>query len=266
MTEELQYRRDGHVATFTLNRPDRRNAFSERMIAEWVAAIEEARRDDAIRVVVVTGAGSAFCAGGDLGELYHGWRSADPITRKNYLWQGIHRVPFALADLDKPVIGAINGAATGAGLDMALMCDIRLASEKAVLAESYVLIGLAPGDGGAFFLPRLVGLAKACELLFTGEPISAAEAERIGLVNRLVPHDELMKETYAMAEKIASRPPTAVRLTKRLVYQGLESNLKTALDTASSFVSHLMSLDETGTAMAAMLERLAAGRQKGKQA
>lgn len=265
MTEELQYRRDGHVATFTLNRPERRNAFSDRMIAGWVAAIEAARRDDQVRVVVVTGAGQAFCAGGDLAEIYHGWRSADPVTRKNYLWRGIQRVPFALANLDKPVIAAINGTAIGAGLDMALMCDMRLASEKAVLAESYVQVGFVPGDGGAFFLPRLVGLAKACELLFTGEPISTAEAERIGLVNRVVAHDELMRETYALAEKIAARPPTAVQLTKRLVYQGLESNLKTALDTASSFLSHVLALEETGAAMAAMLERLAAGRQKGKQ-
>src|SRR5215208_5520206 len=148
MAEDLLYKREGHVGTFTLNRPEQRNAFSEAMIAEWVAAIDEARRDDQVRVVVVTGNGSAFCAGGDLAEIYNQWRIEDPITRKNHLWRAIQRVPLGLADLDKPVIAAVNGAAIGAGCDMALMCDIRLASDRAIFAETYVLVGLVPGDGG----------------------------------------------------------------------------------------------------------------------
>ncbi|MDE3074051.1 MAG: enoyl-CoA hydratase/isomerase family protein [Chloroflexota bacterium] len=255
MEADFLFTREGPIATFTLNRPQRRNAFSDEMMAQWAAAIVEAQRDDRVRAVVVTGAGSAFCGGGDLEEILR-WRSEDPITRKAHLWQSILRVPLSLKDLDKPIIAAVNGPAIGAGCDMALMCDIRIASEKAVFAESYVLVGLVPGDGGAFFLPRLVGLAKACELLFTGETISAVEAERIGLVNRVVPHEELLPKAYAMAERIASMPAVSVRLTKRLIYQGLQSDVKTALDMSSSFIAHVIPLEETVQAMERMLERL----------
>ncbi len=254
--DDFLYTRRGHVATFTLNRPAQRNAFTEQMISAWIAAIDEARRDDHVRVVVVTGAGSAFCAGGDLEEIYRTWRGADPITRKHHLWRSIQRVPLGLAEFDKPVIAAVNGPAIGAGCDMALMCDIRLASDRAVFAESYLAVGLVPGDGGAYFLPRLVGLGKACELLFTGRAVSASEAEHIGLVNQVVPHEELTDRAYALAERVASLPPTALQLTKRLIYQGLETNLRTALDLASSFMSHVLPLEETGEAMRAALERL----------
>src|SRR5690349_17722441 len=129
MEPAVIYTREGHVATLTLNRPERRNAFSDEMLKEWVEGLEEARRDDQVRAVVLTGAGSAFCGGGDLEEIYSTWRAADPMTQKGFLWNVIQRVPFTLAELDKPVIAAVNGAAIGAGCDMALMCDIRIASE-----------------------------------------------------------------------------------------------------------------------------------------
>lgn len=251
---ELLYERQGHIATLTLNRPEQRNAFTDTMITEWAEALHEARRDDRVRVVVVTGAGQAFCAGGDLNSIMK-WQDADPITRKNHLWKGVYRVPFALEELDKPVIAAVNGAAVGAGCDMALMCDMRIASDKAVFAETYLLVGLVPGDGGAYYLPRLVGIAKACEMLFTGERITAEEALRIGLVNRVVPHDELMPRTYELAEKIAKLPPVTVQLTKRLLYQGLEGNLRTSLDLASSFMAHILPSPEAREAVRATLER-----------
>jgi enoyl-CoA hydratase/carnithine racemase len=254
--DDFLHTTQGHVATFTLNRPAQRNAFTDPMIAAWIAAIDEVRRDDRVRVVVVTGSGSAFCAGGDLEDISTTWRSADPIARKHRLWRSIQRIPLTLAELDKPVIAAVNGPAIGAGCDMALMCDIRLASDRAVFAESYLVVGLVPGDGGAYFLPRLVGLGKACELLFTGQTVSASEAERIGLVNHVVPHAELMEHAYAMAEQVAALPPAATQLTKRLIYQGLETNLRTALDLASSFMAHVLPLEETGEAMRVALERL----------
>jgi enoyl-CoA hydratase/carnithine racemase len=261
-TQDLVVSKDDGVWTLTLNRPAQRNAFSRPMLDAWESTLREARDDETARVLVLTGAGSAFCAGGNLSEIQEEWRNGDAIEQKNQLWRGVLRVPMALAELDKPVIAAINGAASGAGLDMALMCDIRLASDRAKLAESYINVGLVPGDGGAFFLPRLVGLGRACELLFTGDPITAQEAERIGLVNRVVPHDELLTEAQALARRIAAKPTQAMRMTKRLIYAGLESSLKTALDMSSSFFSHVLALDETDAAITAALERISKPRDQ----
>jgi enoyl-CoA hydratase/carnithine racemase len=259
-TEDLLVSKDDGVWTLTLNRPAQRNAFSRPMLDAWERTLREARDDETARVLVLTGAGSAFCAGGDLSEIQEKWRRGDSIEQKNQLWRGVLRVPMALAELDKPVIAAINGAASGAGLDMALMCDIRLASDSARLAESYINVGLVPGDGGAYFLPRLVGLGRACELLFTGDPITAQEAERIGLINRVVPQEELLSEAQALARRIAAKPTQALRMTKRLIYSGLESSLKTSLDMSSSFFSHVLELDETSSAITTALERISKPR------
>ncbi len=187
-----------HVATITLNRPESLNAFSVPMIRAWIAALEECRDRDDVRVIVVTGAGRAFCAGGDVrameqrrGFLAQGEAELDtystPLAVKDSLWKLIQRIPLTLESIDKPVIAAINGDAVGAGLDMALMCDLRLAAEGARLSEGYVRVGIVPGDGAAYFLPRLVGPAKALELLLTGDRVTAREAERIGLINKVVP-------------------------------------------------------------------------------
>src|SRR5208283_400566 len=140
----------------------------------WQESLERARVDDSVRVVLLTGNGDTFCSGGDIRDMAEGkLRSWD---MKRFLWEGVHRIVLAMEDLDKPVIAAVNGAAMGAGLDMALMCDMRLASDRARLGESYILMGLVPGDGGAFFLPRLVGVAKAMELLLTADVLQAEEA------------------------------------------------------------------------------------------
>lgn len=251
---DLLYGKEGLVATITLNRPERRNAFSTEMLDLWVDAIEAAGADPGVKVVVLTGAGSAFCAGGDLGEILT-WGDADPLARKDFLGKQIHRIPRAMAGLEKPAIAAMNGAAMGAGLDMALMCDIRLAAESAKMGETYLLGGLVPGDGGAFLLPRIVGLARTCELLFTGEVLTAAQAERIGLVNRVVPDAELLGAAHALAERIAARSAAALRLTKRLIYQGLDSTLETALEMASSYMAHVLPLPETREALQGLLNR-----------
>ncbi len=238
----ILYQTEGNIASLTINRPEAKNAFSPEMLTLWRQFIEEAKADDNARVIIVTGKGDTFCSGGDIREMAEGRiRSWD---MKKFLWEGAHRIIFALEDLDKPIIAAINGAAMGAGLDMAIMCDLRVCSDRAKLSESYILMGLAPGDGGAYFLPRLIGVGKALELLLTGDVLSPQEALGIGLVNRVVPHDRLMEETMILAEKIASKPPLAIRMMKRAVYQAQTSTLRSHLDYISSQLALLSETED----------------------
>jgi enoyl-CoA hydratase/carnithine racemase len=247
------YQLEGHIGTITLNRPEVKNAFSPEMITHWRQFLEEARADDRVRVIILTGKGDTFCSGGDIREMASGkLRSWD---MKKFLWEGVHRIVLTLEDLDKPVIAAINGAAMGAGLDMALMCDLRVCSDRARLGESYILLGLVPGDGGAYFLPRLVGIAKALELFFTGDILSPQEALNIGLVNRVVPHDRLLEETMVLAEKISSKPPVAMRMMKRAVYQSQASTLRDHLDFISSHLALLSETQDHQEAAKAFLEK-----------
>ncbi len=247
------YNAQREVATITLNRPEARNAFSPGMITLWREFLEKAKADDAVRAIIITGKGDTFCSGGDIREMAEG--KLKSWNMKNYLWEGVHRIVLTMEDLDKPVIAAINGAAMGAGLDMALMCDLRVCSDKAKLAESYVMMGLVPGDGGAYFLPRVVGLPKALELLLTGDVLGADEALRIGLVNTVVPHERLVEEATVLAGKIASRPPLAIRMMKRAVYQGLASSLRAHLDYVSSQLALLSETEDHQEAVRSFLEK-----------
>jgi enoyl-CoA hydratase/carnithine racemase len=233
MTEHLRFEIADRIATITLDRPERMNAFTFEMIDAWAAALVECRRNDAVRVVIVTGAGTAFCSGGDIVAMEERLKSS-PAQRKSELFNRIQRIPLALEDLDKPVLVAVNGVATGAGMDLALMGDIRYAAASARFAETYVKVGLVPGAGGAHFLPRLVGVAKALELFWTADFIDATEAERIGLVNKVLPDGELMPYVRAVAMKIAHAPALSVRFIKRAVQQGLRNDLRTNLDLISS--------------------------------
>jgi enoyl-CoA hydratase/carnithine racemase len=233
MSDNLRFEIADRIATITLDRPERKNAFTFEMIDAWTAALVECRRNDAVRVVIVTGAGDAFCSGGDIVEMKDRLKNP-PAQRKNELFNRIQRIPLALEDLDKPVLVAVNGAATGAGMDMALMGDIRYAAESARFAETYVKVGLVPGAGGAHFLPRLVGTAKALELFWTADFIDAAEAARIGLVSKVLPDAELMPYVRAVAAKIAEAPALSVRFIKRAVQQGMRNDLRTSLDLISS--------------------------------
>lgn len=247
------YRKEGHIAIITLNRPEVKNAFSPEMITLWRQFLEEARTDNAVRVIIVTGNGDTFCSGGDVRDMADGKLMSWEMKR--FLWEGVYRLVLTMEDLDKPVIAAINGAAMGAGLDMALMCDLRVCSDRARLAESYIMMGLVPGDGGAYFLPRLVGISKAMGLLLTGEVIGAKEALEMGLVNRVVSHERLMEETMTLAEKIADRPPLAVCMMKRAVYQGQGSTLRSHLDYISSQIALLSETEDHWEAARAFLEK-----------
>ncbi len=247
------YEVKGHIAVITLNRPEAKNAFSPEMIRLWREYLEKAKQDDAIRAIIVTGNGDTFCSGGDIRDMAEG--KLKSWDMKRFLWDGVHRIVLTLEDLDKPVIAAINGAAMGAGMDMAIMCDLRVCSEKAKLAESYIMMGLVPGDGGAYFLPRVAGLPKALELLLTGDVINAEEALRLGIVNKVVSHDRLMSETMKLAEKIAARPPLAIRMTKRAVYQGLTNTLRSHLDYISSQISLLSETKDHQEAARSFLEK-----------
>ena len=252
-TPHMLYAKDGNTAVLTINRPDARNAFSPDMIKLWREYLEEAKKDDGVNVIVVTGAGDIFCSGGDIRDMAEGkLRSWD---MKRFLWDGVHRIILTLEDLDKPVIAAINGAAMGAGMDMAIMCDMRVCSDTAKLGESYILMGLCPGDGGAWFLPRLVGASKALELFLTADVLDASQALSLGIVNRVVSHEKLMDETMKLALRIAGMPPLAVRMMKRAVYQGTTSTLRAHLDYISSQLSLLSETDDHLEAAKAFLEK-----------
>jgi enoyl-CoA hydratase/carnithine racemase len=230
--QESIYAVESRVATITLNRPETLNAFTEVMVEEWADALCQAQRDENVRVVVVTGAGRGFCSGGN-GKGFAqtaAQEAASVQAQRNHMRHGIHQVPRAVAQLDKPYIAAINGPAAGAGMDMASMTDIRIASDKARFVMSYVNMGLVTGDGGAYFLPRIVGLSKAYELMWSGETIDAQEALRIGYVNHVVPHEQFPQFVKAYAGKFASKPPVPVQLIKRAVRKGLSTDLDNTLD------------------------------------
>jgi 2-(1,2-epoxy-1,2-dihydrophenyl)acetyl-CoA isomerase len=225
------------------------NAFTDVMLREWASALEDARLDRDVRVVVVTGAGRGFCAGADLrggiGIAAEGdGGPQSPADRRNWLRDGVHYVPRAVQLLDKPYIAAVNGAAVGAGMDMASMADIRIASDAAKFAMSYVKVGLVPGDGGCYFLPRIVGLPKALELIWTGDFVDAEEALRIGYVSKVVPADSLMEATREFALRLAQGPAVAMQLAKRLVYRGLDASWHEAFEQAGGAMAIAQSTED----------------------
>ncbi len=223
--KEIIYTVKDMVGTITLNRPERMNALTGTTYREIEQAIREADEDNNVRSVIITGAGRGFCSGDDIKQL-PGAPAPEQIEERKMPSKG-KPTPLAeaLLNFDKPLIAAVNGAAVGWGMDLALMCDIRIASENAKFGEVYVLRGLVADIAGWLLLPQIVGLSKAYELLLSGDIIDAHEAERIGLVSKTVPHDDLMPEAEAMASKLARLPPVAVRMTKEAVRKGLDYNL-----------------------------------------
>ena len=224
---------DGKVATITLNRPEVMNAINEAMLPPWVDALEECRTNSDVAVIVVTGAGEAFCRDGDTTKL-GSHTTPSPVEIKEQFWDRLHRIPRKLAEIDKPVIAAVNGLASGAGVDVSLQCDLRFAARSAKFRVSYTAFGLVPGNGGTYFLPRIVGEAKALELFWAADPIDAEEALQIGMVNQVFDDDELLSRTLEYAHRIATRAPLAMTLVKRAVKQSLAMDLNTHLDMVSS--------------------------------
>jgi 2-(1,2-epoxy-1,2-dihydrophenyl)acetyl-CoA isomerase len=254
MADELLFDKSNKIATITLNRPDKLNTFHDGMLADWATALRECQADAGVNVVVLTGAGRVFCAGGDISQM--GQSQRNPAWEMGeYLRHNVHPVARAVDALQKPYLCALNGVATGAGLDMALMTDIRYAARSARFAETYVKVGLVPGDGGAFLLPRLVGLTKALEMLWSGDFMSAEEAERIGLISKVFDDDHLMEETYAFAERLANGPSVAIRLMKRAVYQFLHTDFLSSLEAVTGPMGVAASTEDHREAAAAFFEK-----------
>ena len=257
-TDEILFAVEDGVATVTLNRPERRNAFHDDMVRAWVARLEAWRQDDAVRVIVFTGAGegegSAFSSGGDTGR-FADKAAQTPLEAKAAMTANTQSLARAVAAIDKPVIAALNGMAVGGGLDLALMCDVRLAAASMRVAETYAKVGLVPGVGGAWFLPRIVGRAAALDMFWTCRWVGSEEALSMGLVNHVFPDDTFRDEVRAYARRIAEAAPLSVRFIKRLVDQGMEADLHSHLDTLSSHIALIRTSDDHKEALAALRDK-----------
>lgn len=246
-----------HLRWIVLDRPDARNAWSDEMLAAFVDAIDDADADPAVRVVALTGAGTAFSAGGDLKAMRDraGMFAGDTMALRGRYRRGIQGIPRRLARFDKPLIAAVNGAAIGAGLDLACMCDLRVASERAKFGSTFVKVGLVPGDGGAALLQRVVGMPAALDLVLTARVIRTDEAQRIGLVHRVVAPEALEDAVRELAAAIAANPPLAVQLTKSAVYRSQHLSLEDALELASTYQGIVQRTADHDEGVAAILEK-----------
>jgi 2-(1,2-epoxy-1,2-dihydrophenyl)acetyl-CoA isomerase len=247
------------IAKVTLNRPDRLNALTPELEEQLARAIRELDRDDETGVIILTGAGRAFCAGADVSGLAGGSRrtqyntgSLDDVRRA---FRSAQEIILGLQRAEKPTIAMVNGVASGAGFDIACACDIRVGSEHARFMAAYIRIGLFPGWGGTWLYPRVLGLAKAAELIFTGDFLEAPEAYRTGMLNKLVPQAELEAATMEMARKIAAGPPIALRLAKLNLYKGLEVDLETAMKFAAASETITLSSQDHKEGVAAFREK-----------
>jgi 2-(1,2-epoxy-1,2-dihydrophenyl)acetyl-CoA isomerase len=252
--QTLLVERNGAIATITLNRPEARNALDMTMRQELATALDEIEGDLAARVLILTGAGGHFCAGGDVKSM-RARRStaAEGRTRVELL----NRMVLRLVDFPRPTIAMVDGVAVGAGTNLALCCDVVIASDRARFGELFNKIGLVPDGGGTWLLPRLVGMARAKELIYTGDIFDAAEAARLGLVNRVVPASELERETRGLAEKIAAGPPAAQRLAKHMLNRAATTDLATALDLEAYSQGLSITSDDHQEGLAAFFDKRA---------
>jgi len=244
--ETIQYDVTDTICTITLNRPDTYNAINDHLTKELADAMKNASRDKTIGVIVLTGAGKAFCSGQDLGDLKEKYVPGHVPHLGDDLRKRYNPLISRMRSCDKPIIGAINGVAAGAGCSLALACDMRICSENATFIEVFINVGLIPDSGSSWFLPRLCGLGKALELCCTGDKVTAEEALRLNIANKVVPHDSLTDETNKMARRLASMPARGIALTKRLLNQSFDHDLDQQLE-AEAFAQETAGMTEDHT-------------------
>jgi enoyl-CoA hydratase/carnithine racemase len=256
--KEILFQSDHGVAIMTLNRADIRNALTHpEMIAEIKSVCERVNSDFDIKVLIVTAVDPAFSSGGNVKDMKErkGMFSGSPAQIMENYRRNIQDVLLAVYNVEIPTVAAVNGSAVGAGCGMALMCDMRIASRKATFGETFLNVGLIPGDGSAFTLPRAIGMARASELIFAGDTIDADTALAMGLINHVVDHDKLLEKSIELATKIAAKPPRALRMTKRLLRAGQQSTLHQTMDNAAAFQSLCHYTEDHMEALSAMFER-----------
>lgn len=250
--------RDGNVVTWTVNLPEARNPISGgEVVDRLVELVDEANNDPETRVVILTGAGTAFSAGGNVKDMSDrkGMFGGAPYALRDGYRRGIQRLPKAIYHCEVPIIAAVNGPAVGAGCDLAMMCDMRIASTTAFFAESFVKLGIIPGDGGAWLLPRAIGAARAAEMAFTGDRVDAATALDWGMVSQVVEPEDLLDAARALADRVAVNPPHALRMTKKLLREGQRVDLDTLLELSASFQALSHHTEDHTEALSAFLER-----------
>ena len=257
MSKSVLYEQDDRIVKITLNRPDTRNALSGDIIEGLVEYIQKADKDKNVGCVILTGAGKSFSSGGNLQEIKD-MTTKDQMTQaqlEDWYRFGIQKIPLTMNSIDVPVVAAVNGHAIGAGNDLCTMCDIRIAGEDAKFSESFLRIGIIPGDGGSWFLPKIIGFARANEMILTCDVLDANKALDWGLVSKVVPNENLIIEAQKLANKIAAQPPEASRRAKRLLRMSQNVPLQDALEMAASQQSMLQQLDDHKEAIDALLEK-----------
>ncbi|KAA0019488.1 crotonase/enoyl-CoA hydratase family protein [Antrihabitans cavernicola] len=260
MSDPILIEQTGNVVVWTLNNPASRNAISD---GETIAALEDAvsavNQDPTVRVAILTGAGPAFSSGGNVKHMRdkEGMFGGTPAELRQGYRHGIQLIPKALYHCEIPTIAAVNGPAIGAGCDLAMMCDLRIASTTAKFAESFVKVGIIPGDGGAWLLPRAIGMARASEMAFTGEAIDAQTALDWGMVSQVVEPDALLDAAHALAERVAANPPQVLRMTKKLLREGQHQSLDSLLELSAAMQAIAHHTADHHEAVAAMLEKRA---------
>jgi enoyl-CoA hydratase/carnithine racemase len=260
MGDFLKIERDGAVMTVTMDRPEDRNAITEpAQSAEFAAFAENLARDRSVRAVVLTGAGKSFCSGGNVKSMRdkQGMFAGTPFDQRTFYRTTVQTIGKSLWELEVPVVAAINGHAIGLGFDITLMCDIRVMAEDAVVAESYVKLGIIPGGGGAWLLPRVVGYARASQMTLTGDAVDASTALSWGLVSEVLPADRLLARAQEIARSIAASPGHATRLAKRLMREGMDQKLPTHLEMAAAYQALSHHTADHGEAIEAFLDKRA---------
>ncbi|MEQ9519566.1 MAG: crotonase/enoyl-CoA hydratase family protein [Parvibaculum sp.] len=258
MSDPLIFEKKGHVVTLTINRPESRNPLGEADDAEnFTAAAARINEDMDVRCVILTGAGSAFSAGGNIKAMRErgGGFGGPGVQIADRYRNGIHRIVKSVWGIQVPVIAAVNGPAIGLGNDVACMCDTRIASDKAKFGVTFLKIGLIPGDGGAWLLPKIIGMARAAELFYTGDVIEPQKAKEWGLVSEVVPHDELMEHTNALAARICQQSPNVLRMTKRLMREGMMNSYDSVMEMSANMQALAHNTDDHMEALDAFFEK-----------